>query len=239
VAVARLSTVEKALRVLSAVSDSQPISGSALARDLDMDKNAVQRILITLGHLGWLQQDRRAGGWRLGPQSLVIGGRYAGALRERAHPLLHDLAAETGETVTLWSVEGDAFTVVDAVESSQTIRGTIPIGYSASISEGGEFLAFCERELRARFATSSGVPAMTDERIDEVRRLGYYVVDTSYTSTLAVGAPVWESRASPAAAVLLVAPAERLRDKVAETGNRMRLAAAQLSTAGTPSGRAA
>src|ERR1700709_2549630 len=116
-AVARLTTVEKALRVLSAVADGHPLRGSALARELGLDKNAVQRILITLGHQGWLQQDRRAGGWRLGPQSLVVGGRYAGALRERAHPLLHDLAAETGETVTLWSVEGDAFTVVDAVES--------------------------------------------------------------------------------------------------------------------------
>ncbi|MCW2549322.1 MAG: IclR family transcriptional regulator [Mycobacterium sp.] len=238
-AVARLSTVEKALRVLSAVADSQPISGSALARELEMDKNAVQRILITLGHLGWLQQDRRAGGWRLGPQSLVVGGRYAGALRERAHPLLHDLAAETGETVTLWSVEGDAFTVVDAVESSQTIRGTIPIGYSASITEGGDFLAFCEREVRARLVSSSGRPAMSDEQVESVRRQGYYVVDTSYTSTIAVGAPVWESRPSPAAAVLLVAPAERLRDKVAETGMRMREVATQLSTAYTRSGRVA
>jgi DNA-binding IclR family transcriptional regulator len=233
-AVARLSTVEKALRVLSAVADSQPISGSALARELAMDKNAVQRILVTLGHLGWLQQDRRAGGWRLGPQSLVVGGRYAGALRERAHPLIHDLAAETGETVTLWAVEGDSFTVVDAVESSQTIRGTIPIGYSASVAEGGDFLAFCEREMRARLTAASGLPAMTDEQVEAVRRQGYYVVDTSYTSTLAVGAPVWESRPSPAAAVLLVAPAERLREKVMETGMRMRDVAATLS-----SGRAA
>lgn len=233
-AVARLSTVEKALRVLSAVSENQPISGSTLARELDMDKNAVQRILITLGHLGWLQQDRRAGGWRLGPQSLVVGGRYAGALRDRAHPLLHDLAAETGETVTLWSVEGDAFTVVDAVESSQTIRGTIPIGYSASVAEGGEFLAFCEREMRARLVASSGLPAMTEERVEAVRRQGYYVVDTSYTSTIAVGAPVWESRRSPSAAVLLVAPADRLCDRVEATGERMREVAAALS-----SGRAA
>jgi DNA-binding IclR family transcriptional regulator len=228
-AVARLSTVEKALRVLSAVADSQPISGSALARELAMDKNAVQRILITLGHLGWLQQDRRAGGWRLGPQSLVVGGRYAGALRERAHPLLHDLAAETGETVTLWSVEGDAFTVVDAVESTQTIRGTIPIGYSASITEGGDFLAFCERELRTRLVSASGLPGLSEEQVEAVRRQGYYVVDTSYTSTIAVGAPVWEGRPSPAAAVLLVAPAERLRDKVAETGQRMREVGAALS----------
>lgn len=238
-AVARLSTVEKALRVLSAVADHQPISGSALSRELELDKNAVQRILVTLGHQGWLQQDRRAGGWRLGPQSLVVGGRYAGALRERAHPVLHDLVAETGETVTLWAVEGDAFTVVDAVESSQTIRGTIPIGYSASITEGADFLAFCEGEMRERLATASGLPTMTGEHVMQVRSQGYYVVDTSYTSTIAVGAPVWDSRPSPAAAVLLVAPAERLRDKVAATGSRMREVAAELSTAGRPSGRAA
>jgi DNA-binding IclR family transcriptional regulator len=233
-AVARLSTVEKALRVLSAVSDRQPISGSALARELDMDKNAVQRILITLGHQGWLQQDRQAGGWRLGPQSLVVGGRYAGALRDRAHPLLHDLAAETGETVTLWSVEGDAFTVVDAVESSQTIRGTIPIGYSASVLEGGHFLAFCAAEMRARLEASSGMPAMTEKNVESVLRQGYYVVDTSYTSTLAIGAPVWEGRPSPAAAVLLVAPTERLRDKVSETGERVRDVATQLSLTRAP-----
>ncbi|MCW2550083.1 MAG: hypothetical protein JWN96_4543, partial [Mycobacterium sp.] len=162
-----------------------------------------------------------------------------GALRERAHPLLHDLAAETGETVTLWAVEGDAFTVIDAVESSQTIRGTIPIGYSASITEGGDFLAFCERELRARLVASSGLRALSEEQVEAVRRQGYYVVDTSYTSTIAVGAPVWESRPSPSAAVLLVAPAERLRDRVAETGDRMRAIATQLSTARTASGRTA
>ena len=194
-------------------------------------RNAVQRILITLGHLGWLQQDRQAGGWRLGPQSLVVGGRYAGALRDRAHPVLHDLAAETGETVTLWSVEGDAFTVVDAVESSQTIRGTIPIGYSASVAEGGDFLAFCAKDLRDRLA---GSPGLSDERVEQVRRQGYYVVDTSYTSTLAVGVPVWEGRPSPAAAVLLVAPTERLRGKVAETGERLREIGAELSTTRTP-----
>ncbi len=226
--VARLTTVEKALRVLSAVADSQPISGSALARELDLDKNAVQRILITLGHQGWLQQDRRAGGWRLGPQSLVVGGRYAGALRDRAHPVLHDLAAGTGETITLWAVEGDTFTVVDAVESSQTLRGTIPIGYTASITEGSEFLAFCDRGMQERLLGADVLPL---DAAAAIRARGYYVVDTEYASTIAVGAPVWDGRPAPTAAVLLVAPAERLAgDALAATGARVREAADSLSS---------
>ncbi len=227
-AVARLTTVEKALRVLSAVAENQPISGSQLARDLDLDKNAIQRILVTLGHQGWLQQDRRAGGWRLGPQSLVVGGRYAGPLRDRAHPVLHDLAAETGETVTLWATSGDAFTVVDAVESTQTLRGTIPIGYTASITEGGDYMAFCDASTRVRLLGEDGMP---DERVAMVRARGYYVVDTEYTSTIAVGAPVWDSHPLPVAALLLIAPADRLRgDALASTGARVAEAAGGLSS---------
>ena len=230
-AVARLTTVEKALRVLSAVADSQPISGSALARELELDKNAVQRILITLGHQGWLQQDRRAGGWRLGPQSLVVGGRYAGALRDRAHPVLHDLAAETNETITLWAVEGDSFTVVDSVESTQTLRGTIPIGYTASVTEARDFLAFYDPASRDRLLASGGLPSMSEEHAELVRGNGYYVVDTSYTATIAVGAPVWDSRPGPAAALLLIAPAGRMVDEtLTKMGVRVREAAANLSS---------
>ncbi len=232
-AVARLSTVQKALRVLAAVADSQPVTGSLLARELQLDKNAVQRILVTLGEEGWLQQDRQGGGWRLGPQSLVVGGRYAGALRDRAHPVLHDLASETDETVTLWAVEGDAFTVVDGIESTQTLRGTIPIGYTASIVEGGDFLAFCPAAARERLLAAAGLPAMSDEHVAKIRERGYYVVDTHYTSTVAIGAPVWDRRANPVAAVLLIAPADRLSgEQVAVVAKRVREAGAALSSGG-------
>jgi IclR family acetate operon transcriptional repressor len=230
-AVARLSTVEKALRVLDAIADSQPITGSALARELGLDKNAVQRILITLGYRGWLQQDRQAGGWRLGPQSLVVGGRYAGALRERAHPVLRELATESGETVTLWAVEGDAFTVVDAVESTQTLRGALPIGFAAKVVEGGDFLAFYDRAGREELLAAAGLDPMPDERVRATRERGYYVIDTSFTATVAVGAPVWDGGPSPIAALLLVAPTDRLVGAALEAaGARIRDAAVGLST---------
>jgi DNA-binding IclR family transcriptional regulator len=230
-AVARLSTVEKALRVLTAVAEQQPISGSALARELELDKNAVQRILITLGHRGWLQQDRRAGGWRLGPQSIVVGGRYAGALRERAHPVLRELATESGETVTLWAVENDTFTVVDAVESTQTVRGALPVGYTADVTEGGDFLAFYDRTSRDRLRAEAGLDPLPADEVEETRRRGYYVIDTSFTATIAVGAPVWDGKPGPAAALLLVAPADRLVGAALETaGDRVREAARSLSS---------
>ena len=231
-AVARLSTVEKALRVLSAVAERpahqrQRAGPRARARQERRPAHSRSRSDIE----GWLQQDRRAGGWRLGPQSLVVGGRYAGALRDRAHPVLHDLAADTSETVTLWAVEGDSFTVVDAVESTQTLRGTIPIGYTASVTEGRDFLAFYDRVGRERLLTAAGLPAMSEDDAAAVRAAGYYVVDTSYASTIAVGAPVWDSRAIPAAAVLLIAPESRMgQPRLADMGARVRQAAIELSS---------
>ena len=49
-----LRTVDKALRVLDAVAEHQPIGVGALARLLTMDKSAVQRILVSLQRAGWI-----------------------------------------------------------------------------------------------------------------------------------------------------------------------------------------
>ena len=210
-AVARLTTVEKALRVLSAVAEQQPISGSALARDLELDKNAVQRILITLGHQGWLQQDRRAGGWRLGPQSLVVGGRYAGALRDRAHPG----TARPGRRDQRddHAVGGGGRRVHRRRRASRArrpLRGTIPIGYTASVTEGRDFLAFYDRVDARAAAGTAGLPPMSDEHARAVRDARLLRRGHEYTSTIAVGAPVWDSRPTPAAALLLIAPEGRM-----------------------------
>ena len=48
-AVKTIQSVENALLVMETLASVQPIGVSALARLVDLDKNAVQRILISLG----------------------------------------------------------------------------------------------------------------------------------------------------------------------------------------------
>jgi DNA-binding IclR family transcriptional regulator len=81
---------------------------------------------------------------------------------------------------------------------------------------------------------------MPDDRVRATRERGYYVIDTSFTATIAVGAPVWDSTPRPAAALLLVAPADRLVGAALEAaGARIRDAAAGLSSGDTPAAREA
>src|SRR4051812_7098462 len=91
-----LQTVENAFGVLEAVAEHQPVGVSALARSLGLDKAAVQRILVTLGAVGWLQPSGEGGTWALSPQALVVGRRYAPGLRDRARPHLEALQEATG-----------------------------------------------------------------------------------------------------------------------------------------------
>ncbi|MCE2764019.1 MAG: helix-turn-helix domain-containing protein, partial [Ilumatobacteraceae bacterium] len=79
-AVQSLQTVENAMSVLEAVAQHQPIGVSALARQLDMDKNTVQRILVTLGRDGWLVQDGPKGSWTLSAKILTLSSRVSGAM---------------------------------------------------------------------------------------------------------------------------------------------------------------
>ena len=72
--VKRLSTVEKAFRVLTEVSERQPIGLGELARSLELDKAAVQRILATLDDLGWIAPAAPpATGWELTPKPSSSG----------------------------------------------------------------------------------------------------------------------------------------------------------------------
>jgi IclR family acetate operon transcriptional repressor len=231
-AVKRLSTVENAFRVLVAVSEHQPIGLGALARLLDLDKAAVQRILATLGDLGWIAPAAPPStGWELTPESLVVGRRYAPELRDSARTHLEAIQAETAETTGLVMVDHarDRVVVVDVVDSPQALRVTIPIGFDAPLADFQPFLAFFPDDvLRSRAA--AGTYTLTAKQQAAHRQRGWYVLDLGELDVGAIGAPVPSRTGTVAAALLLVAPRTRLpRDRQQQIGERLRDAAAAIA----------
>jgi IclR family acetate operon transcriptional repressor len=208
-AVGRLGTVEKALRVLTAISEQQPVTVTRLARALDMDKSGVQRTVVTLHDAGWLRQDPATSAWSLDAQALVVGRRFAGGLVDRARPHLEALASATGETVTLWVVRGPSFVVVDSVESSQPLRIVIPVGLEAPLTTGPGVAAFLDEEARGHLGDA--VPP--EDELAAVRARGYYVTTGGAAGTIAIGAPVYAPGPGPGASavgtLLVTAPVSR------------------------------
>lgn len=234
-AVKRLSTVEKAFRVLVAVSEHQPVGLGALARLLALDKAAVQRILATLGDLGWIAPaEPPATGWVLTPEALVVGRRYAPELRDRARLHLEAVQAETGETAGLVMVDRDRVVVVDVVDSQQALRVTVPIGFDAPLADFQPFLAHFPDAALERLA-ADGVYTLTPAQRLAHRRRGWYVLEMDDLDVRALGAPVLGPTGDVQAALLVVAPRTRMpKDRQAEVGRRLVTAAATIAAAPTP-----
>jgi IclR family transcriptional regulator, acetate operon repressor len=227
VAVPRLSTVEKAFRVLGVVAEHQPVGVAALTRLTALDKSAVQRIVATLEHVGWLQPATRGTGWQLAPEALVVGRRAASGFVARARPHLEALAADTDETVSLWVLDGDRFVCVDAIESHQQLRVVIVAGHVVPVTDAAEFLAFVPAELRRALGPGPG-----DDAVGEIVARGYYLVADA-AGTHAVGAPVRDGEGEAVGAVTVVAPVSRTSaTDTARLGRRAVDAAVRISASG-------
>ncbi|WP_331767249.1 IclR family transcriptional regulator [Embleya sp. NBC_00896] len=229
-AVGRLGTVEKAMRVLTAISERQPVTVTGLARALDIDKSAVQRTVVTLRDAGWLRQDPASSAWSLDAQALVVGRRFAGGLLDRARPHLEALARSTGETVTLWVVRGPSFVAVDSVDSEHALRIVVPVGLHAPLSTGAGAAAFLDADAQKFLGDDLPAPA----ELDAIRSRGYYLTTGGSPGTIAIGAPVYPPQAGTAAlgTVLITAPTSRV------TPSELRARAPELlRTAAAISGR--
>lgn len=227
-AVKTIRSVENALTVLEALAAAQPLGVSALARLVDLDKNAVQRILLTLGQAGWARQVD-SGEWSITSKSLQIGTRYTSGLRDVARPHLVRLQRETNETVVLFAREGETMVVLDSVDSSQALRMTVPIGMVVPMRQSAAFDAFLADDERSRLPTVDAGPSPAV--LKAVRRDGFYVIDSIYPNAIAAGAPVFDTSGTPIATITIVGPKVRIsRAQARQLGQRAAVTAATLSS---------
>jgi IclR family transcriptional regulator, KDG regulon repressor len=188
-AVKSIRTVANALAVVEAVADRPGAGVTALARELGIDKMAVQRILVTLAEAGWIRNsDGEAGRWELAPSLARLGRGVAADLRAVARPHLERIAADTGETVLLWLVDHRRAVVVDAVDSEQPLRMTVPVGTEVPIHNSG---------LGPYFDAPGQQPE-------------FYVLYDAYPNAAAVGVPVVQYGETPTATITVVGPRSRL-----------------------------
>jgi len=231
-AVKTIQSVENALTVIEALASVQPAGVSALAREVDLDKNAVQRILVTLGQAGWIRQTE-TGEWTITSKTLQIGTHFTSGLRETAHPYLLRLHGDTDETVVLFAREGTSMVVLDSIDSSQALRMTVPVGMVVPMRQSAAFDAFLPDAERLLLPGID--PAPSDADVQRVRRDGYFVIDELYPNAIAAGAPINDSRGVPIATITVVGPKVRVTKAAARRiGAQAARTAADITAAAAP-----
>ncbi|NUU20698.1 MAG: helix-turn-helix domain-containing protein, partial [Streptomycetaceae bacterium] len=173
-----LHSVQRALEVLEAVAEHQPVGVAELSRILAEDKSAVQRALVTLHASGWiLPAGERLTAWELSARPLILASRSRAlsGLLARARPALEELVAVTGETAMLAVPEAGRIVAVEVVESPHLVRAVPRVGMVLppdTSAAGIALFAAMPPERVAAFGVDPSEPRLAEE-LSRTRERGW------------------------------------------------------------------
>jgi IclR family acetate operon transcriptional repressor len=223
-----IGVLGKALAVLDAFAAlSKPRLGlPEIARRTGLPKNAVFRILYTLGEHGYVTKHNTE--YELGPRIAELGNTR---LRRKnllavAGPWLDDLRDRFSETVNLGVLDGLHIRYVDVRESPSRFRlaervgGRDPLHCTAL---GKSYLAYLPATETARLLREAGMPRLTartittlramKDELAQVRRLGYAVDrGESMEGAFCVAVPILDASRAPLAAISISGPTARFHE---------------------------
>ncbi|MGE0797049.1 MAG: IclR family transcriptional regulator [Lautropia sp.] len=213
------STLTKSLKVLERIADSESPRGiSELARELDLDKSAVQRILKSLVDAGYCEKVGQTGSYRATLRLWELGSRVIAKneIRRLLHPVLRYGATISGLTVYFAILDYPDIVYLDRVEGSRGRPNASDPGRRVPIHAtalGRAILAFLgdERLQEARAAAtrrdeSAALARASGEDFDEamaaIRERMYALSESgSQSGVTSIAAPVWRTGPSPVGSI--------------------------------------
>jgi len=226
------STLVNAVQLMDCFSKDQPYLGvREAARMTGISSSTTGRILASLNELGLLVQDTDTRQYALSGKVLGWAEIYTATLdvRRIAQPFIYDLQRLTGETISLYILEGKERVCVERLESEQNVRIVARVGRYIPLhagSAGKLFLAYMTEAQREAVLETEERKAFTpytitdaDELRQECQRIaerGYAISHGEWTlDASGVAAPIFNQRGQMVAAMTISGPTQRFTpDKV-------------------------
>ncbi len=126
-----IQSVSHALDILESFTRTEDELGvTELSKKLGLHKNNVFRLLATLEHRGYIEQNGATENYRLGPKTLQIGSIFIEQreCRRQARPIIENLMAASGETAVVAVLRGNKVIYMDSVETDKTVRAVSRVG---------------------------------------------------------------------------------------------------------------
>lgn len=206
---AGLRTLERGLAVLELLGTADsgcPVS--EVAQRLQLPMGTTHRLLQTLLHVGYVEQDPRTRRYQLGLKILELRGATVGAMRmaAEARPLLRDLMQRTGLRAHLAVYRGGSVVYIDRVDNPTSLTQYVPLGKRAAAHATGLGKAILahstEEEVAALLARQAltGHTSMTitdagvlRRELATIRQRGFaFDRGESHEHTRCVAAPIFD-----------------------------------------------
>lgn len=221
------------------------VTGADLAAELGVAKSTAYRYLQTLTSSGFVEEDP-SGGFRLGMRIFELArvARESYGLSGVATPVLHELAAATGEVALLTRRSRDRVVCLEMVEERlQPIRFSYERGSVLPLNAGASawpLLAWEPEDEVLRLLDGAALDAPTEKaltaprevvaHLKTVREAGYALSQGELDPyAVGIGAPVFDEFGRVAACVSVVGLSRSLGDDVAPLVEKVVAAAAKVS----------
>jgi DNA-binding IclR family transcriptional regulator len=239
------ATLAKGLAVLDWLARQQrPCRAVEVAQAFGLARSNAHRTLQTLVECGWAVQDADTATYRAGWRLFELGALVEAAvdLRTLLHPQLAALSAATGETIHLAVLDGAEIVYLDKFDSPLPVAAYSRIGGrapAACVASGKALLAALDEPadlLQARLGT---LVAYTPNSLTSFDALRAELARTRErgvgqnreewrVGVCGLGAPVFDARGRPVAAIGISVPSIRFsRAQVRTLSERLLEAAAR------------
>lgn len=228
-----IQTVANALRLVEEFRNAEELGVTELATRLALHKNNVFRLLATLEQFGYIEQSRDSERYRLGVRAFELGQSYLRSrdLLRRARPLLQALAARTGESAHLATLQVFDVVHLDGSAASQLVGTGLRVGLRlpAHCTALGKVLVGCgPASVREAFdreaAAAGGLARRTDatitdrdkfvEHLRTVAVRGFAMdLEECERGLACAAAPVYDAEGQVVAAISVSGPAFRLDEE--------------------------
>jgi DNA-binding IclR family transcriptional regulator len=235
------TSADRAADILLLFVDGEETLGvSKIARDLDLSKAVVHRVLTSFVDRGLLVAGGADRGYSLGPAAAALGARAlrTSPLREVARPVLEDIARLTDETATLSALVGGGRVYLDQIESQRDIKMSVELGRRFPLHSGSSgrcILAFLPpeqieevlaQELSALTSQTITDPAVLGDVLTQIQRFGYsQSTGERQEDAASMAAPVFDLDGRVVGALSVCGPALRMTEEFRQSHRDMIIAA--------------
>lgn len=248
-----IQALDRGLDVLEALAAHEGITLTGLSTHLDQSPATMHRVLATLEHRRYVENNPDRQEWFIGPEAFRLGSAFLRRTNivERSRAVMRDLMALTGETANLGIERDGDVLFVSQVETHQTIRAFFPPGTRSPLHASGigkALLAAFDQTRLAMFLRDATFTRFTDKTIADadalqadialIRHRGFAFDDEERTLGMrCVAASIVNNYGEAVAGVSVSGPTNRMTDAAVDRIGGMVATAAERISADLGSGR--
>jgi DNA-binding IclR family transcriptional regulator len=221
-----VKSADRVIQILEAVGlEREGVTHGELVSALNIPKSSLSSLLATLVERQYLSLEKPSKRYALGPQILVMAGRYLHGLdiARLGQPLLHKITEVTDESSQIAIKRGRDIMIVCKEDCSRPVARVIQIGDRAPMyatAAGKVILAHLAEEETAEYFSSLDLVPLTQHTITdrvvlqkELQRIRSgalaYSREELDEGVMAIAAPVFDFQGRVNASVVIPVPAMR------------------------------